>query len=711
MVGTWRVSASILVNGAELKEYGTEEKCAEKSASCYVPSQTGQAFKIRFKNDSTDRVIFAIHVDGVRVMGQILAPKFSHIVEGVNVTATTHRPFTFGKIRLTDHEDALHGGAVPSLGCIELKACRIKTGYDVPERVADRSVMLRNDALHERSKKSGTHRVVLGAVTSRSAISVVKPSYIDPPSKPYAQIKFVYRPADILQAQGIMPIPPKLVSPKKSPTKVPHKRQNEEPHAPVPHPVKRLPTSSPSLKRAVKREELERVDDLAEKEERLAALKAELERAQAEVDAARSGVGVRWDAVARWDVVAQWDVISKDTHRLLHTSERTFFSLFSTAIRQPHAWFSLSFVLSEWQRAVMSKRMVNAPHIIVAFKMRMACTSLLARLSLAPSLLDSHDPPTLTVRDMSVGIRTYRAKSKLEEYKVERPDLETATCYVASKAGEMFGVAISNNSNTHSISVRVCMDGVFVGSWICGPLESGTTNGITTASNDLLPFKFAELVLTDDDRFLPSDRSKWNNLGCIELEVFRVTTGSKVFASSSGTIPSDLSTEAIHERSKKDGTHRIILGYPEFRMGYDTWYTTSLVDPPERPYAKIKFVYKPYDILRAQGIIPSPTRTPTVARASHSRNGRSYQPYSRIGRRRTGLEDHIHSLLMGIRLQHAAQAESREAYLAALEEERRRVQAEIDAANPAPRIKREPSVISVPPPPPGERIVIDLTED
>ncbi|TCD68332.1 hypothetical protein EIP91_010970 [Steccherinum ochraceum] len=311
-------------------------------------------------------------------------------------------------------------------------------------------------------------------------------------------------------------------------------------------------------------------------------------------------------------------------------------------------------------------------------------------------------PVMPTVRDISVSIQVNGAS--LEEYSVERPNAETATCYVASQAGETFGIDISNQSDYLSFSVRIYMDGSMVVDRLYDPGDIWVVDGVSGVSNTFRSFKFADLHLTDDDRLLPSDRSKWNNLGCIELRVFRLVPGTRVPIHNPVIVSPSLNTEPIHERSKKAGAHRVVLGDPQARQSNVTHYNVVRLDPPERPYAKIKFVYRPHDILRAQSIILSPPRNSDALRALPSISGFN-------AGRAVDADNSRNTLLEAFREREAAQAQTRERYLAALEEERRRVRAEIAAADRRAGIKREPSIICVPPPPPGERVVIDLTDD
>ncbi|THH32424.1 hypothetical protein EUX98_g1761 [Antrodiella citrinella] len=253
--GVWIVSG-----GQELEEYatGTSDKTAR-----FIASATAQTFSIKMHNKCGEDVCFKILIDGKAVHGQLCAKDV--VVEGVNVSNTSYRPFKFEALDLTDDDAILKDRQRwENIGCIEIRVLCFDQASQTVTTTADLTTRLKGDPVHERSKKAGSHRVGLGSAQSRAApIETVSVKYIDNLDKPYASFKFLYRPQSLLQAQGIMP-PPAQVG--KEPSEETSDGEEEEDQA------------------------------LIEKEERLKALLAEADKIKAEVQAKRAGAKVKREA-------------------------------------------------------------------------------------------------------------------------------------------------------------------------------------------------------------------------------------------------------------------------------------------------------------------------------------------------------------------------------------------------------------------------------
>ncbi|KAH8091037.1 hypothetical protein BXZ70DRAFT_954039 [Cristinia sonorae] len=245
-----KFSAHIVVDGKEVEEYGLEES-DENNITCFIPSATDQTFSINLTSDYHEDVGFNAYMDGPWVSGQMCRPRTNVCMLGVRQSGSLFRPFTFGALELTDDEDALmNKSAWSDLGCIELRVLRIVQGSHHVIPSTNNTTFISDGPVHERSKKSGSHRIKLGA-PQHGVREVVSVAYRDTVQKPFARIRFLYRPKGLLQAQGIIPSSPKPES---------RKRRKEEPHEEKPSPAERR-----------------------KKEERLKALRAEAESLEAEL--------------------------------------------------------------------------------------------------------------------------------------------------------------------------------------------------------------------------------------------------------------------------------------------------------------------------------------------------------------------------------------------------------------------------------------------
>ncbi|TCD68338.1 hypothetical protein EIP91_010976 [Steccherinum ochraceum] len=131
-------------------------------------------------------------------------------------------------------------------------------------------------------------------------------------------------------------------------------------------------------------------------------------------------------------------------------------------------------------------------------------------------------------------------------------------------------------------------------------------------------------------------------------------------------------------------------------------FSVKSIDSPEHPFARIKFFYRPYAMLRAQGVIPASTRTlaSSTSRALPSTV-------------KAEVKQELASTRSSDDLALATRA-AKEDRLKALKAEMDRLQAELDVEPfglDGPKMKREASPIRVPQSGSGERVVVDLTLD
>ncbi|KAI0057468.1 hypothetical protein BV25DRAFT_1994945 [Artomyces pyxidatus] len=194
-------------DATEINHY-QEEVVDETTITCYVPSEVGKQFDVRFRGIAVD-MAFVVFMDGRR-MQSMLCPR-SHngqlsVMKGYYPTLSTCRPFRFSQLELTDDDSARSDLDVAKLGVIEVAACRVQVlesmGY-YNAAAATANV----GPVSEKAKKMGGHSVSLGE-DEKLETSLKAPSkviWIDQDSAPYAKFCFRYQPKDLLQAKGIIP--------------------------------------------------------------------------------------------------------------------------------------------------------------------------------------------------------------------------------------------------------------------------------------------------------------------------------------------------------------------------------------------------------------------------------------------------------------------------------------------------------------------------
>ncbi|KAH9899204.1 hypothetical protein C8Q73DRAFT_724150 [Cubamyces lactineus] len=199
-------------NDQRMPEYKMEaEGNSGKAVACYIPSESGKRFVIHWKDyNGLHTASVRVNIDGALRCSNICRPNENGRRAAIRtVSADTYHPFQFADLRTTDDDSALLANdakAVEKIGGIEVDITRVHP--HVP-RAAFRPQTCRViGVVHERSKKLGVHRVTLG-----EGIKIKKPPVwsksvpLDPREGPFVSFIFRYRPAALLQAQGIMPPP------------------------------------------------------------------------------------------------------------------------------------------------------------------------------------------------------------------------------------------------------------------------------------------------------------------------------------------------------------------------------------------------------------------------------------------------------------------------------------------------------------------------
>ncbi|KAI1783241.1 hypothetical protein LXA43DRAFT_1047381 [Ganoderma leucocontextum] len=220
--------AWITCEGENLPEHGaTLEGNDGKSFACFIPSENGKSFAINVKNGSTqDCIKLSFKVDGKQLAHSMMCrPGESWSKSGVRTSLDVEQPFQFANLQTTDDDELLNRlSNQADVGSIEVGVTRVYSeGRPAAVTVETFSGM---GAVHERSKKAGAHSVGLGSG------SLVQPwtqmwfhDPINPSEGKAVTFVFRYRPRDLLQAQGIIPLDrPKSVEAEPSTVKKEKKR-------------------------------------------------------------------------------------------------------------------------------------------------------------------------------------------------------------------------------------------------------------------------------------------------------------------------------------------------------------------------------------------------------------------------------------------------------------------------------------------------------
>jgi len=315
-------------------------------------------------------------------------------------------------------------------------------------------------------------------------------------------------------------------------------------------------------------------------------------------------------------------------------------------------------------------------------------------------------------RDVSVSVLL--GDEEMKEYAVESEDKIT-TCYIASEVEKVVTFKLSNDRSDYAVRFAVTMDGTFINSWLCHCASDTKILGARTPDWKQREIFFSTLTTTDDNDRVAQGVSA-QHLGSIEVQAYRVIL--QAYQDPEGTKTShycNMSDGAIHESSKKAGSHRTTLG--KLITAPSSTVSTTFIDPWTSPLCTFRFRYRPLAILQAQGIVPIPKHPgspPAIQRRDNhddtnlrnkrkASNGADTRPPQR------SREDHFAEPDEDIK----PVLEESDDEIKAAEIEMQNLQAKLDRLRAhhgsGSRVKREPSVIRLPAGTSGA--VIDLTMD
>ncbi|OJT14873.1 hypothetical protein TRAPUB_8564 [Trametes pubescens] len=183
-----------------------------RTVNCFIPSENGKRFIISWKDHGGGHH-FSVrpYIDGVRIPGKICKPGDQRSRQTVRTTsADTYNALQFADLKTTDDDGAAM--AVDSLGTIELRVYHVHP--ETRSKPFRPSTFAGVGSVHERSKKAGAHCVTLGGTVDDPNLGARARArghrscrLLNPEDGPFVTFVFRYRPAVLLQAEGIMPLP------------------------------------------------------------------------------------------------------------------------------------------------------------------------------------------------------------------------------------------------------------------------------------------------------------------------------------------------------------------------------------------------------------------------------------------------------------------------------------------------------------------------
>jgi len=212
---------SIHSDGEELKEYSVEVSPDGKKATCWVPSQSGKNFEVKYQIGDSSVIkqkakLVDVLMDGYWMQGYVLLPQDTKgTARGVQTSDNKMRPFKFADIQITD-EDTVPGGTrvnSSDIGTICVQVFLAESWRRLDDNLPNTYEIQDHPpaTMDERAKKALEHCVSLGdeqpAKLSNRNYSTVCDS-----EKPDLVFDFRYRSTPMLQALDIIP-PPKSEAP------------------------------------------------------------------------------------------------------------------------------------------------------------------------------------------------------------------------------------------------------------------------------------------------------------------------------------------------------------------------------------------------------------------------------------------------------------------------------------------------------------------
>ncbi|KAM5540405.1 hypothetical protein V8D89_005863 [Ganoderma adspersum] len=195
---------------------------------------------------------------------------------------------------------------------------------------------------------------------------------------------------------------------------------------------------------------------------------------------------------------------------------------------------------------------------------------------------------------------------ELEQYQAQQEDGLTMACWIPSESGKAFTVNWGDNSSNTLMQVKILVDGRCVGRYAHELGPGGCMSGLIDRPDQTRSLLFSQLELTDDDALASrsSTASGLEKLGSIEVQMRKVQAYVKATTPSFVGEVSEIGP--VHERSKKAGVHAVSIGAAVPRQPE---LGRTPIELQSEPFVVFKFLYRPIELLRANGIAPLPPRT------------------------------------------------------------------------------------------------------
>ncbi|KIY64606.1 hypothetical protein CYLTODRAFT_492975 [Cylindrobasidium torrendii FP15055 ss-10] len=206
-------TASVVVDGADLPEYLTKFNTVKNELSCWIPSEAGKEFQIRFRRDGADyhsRALF--RVDGRAIQNSF---RWKHdtrtlLCDGAITSATTRCPLLFAKTVVTDDVTLLSSKVPSEQGDIRIEHWGVEKLQRL--RGPPRTFVVSPVEIFHKSAKPVPHIACFGEeqVFPPSTASI----NLHRDAERLLTIVFHYRPLEYLQARciALRPAPPRPIT-------------------------------------------------------------------------------------------------------------------------------------------------------------------------------------------------------------------------------------------------------------------------------------------------------------------------------------------------------------------------------------------------------------------------------------------------------------------------------------------------------------------
>ncbi|KAH9833785.1 uncharacterized protein C8Q71DRAFT_874465 [Rhodofomes roseus] len=208
----------------------------------------------------------------------------------------------------------------------------------------------------------------------------------------------------------------------------------------------------------------------------------------------------------------------------------------------------------------------------------------------------------MKLRDIEVNISVADSSEHLAQYGIDEQDGRTIGCYIASEAGKTFVINVYNGLQGKTVIADCYMDGDYANGKFAEPGDWSELRGVYISVSESVAmervFTFADIQVTDDE----NAENDAQDLGFVEVRVYRIVMGEcwAPDASAETWVGSD---KPVNELSKKAGLHRIVLA-DAAPVATRDYHDYTFMDGEKDPYVTFRFMYRPREILKAQGIIP-----------------------------------------------------------------------------------------------------------